>query len=49
MALYEYIDSSNGFYTNLVDKRYRSKINVVFRISHNLDYEDLSKFTKLED
>jgi phosphoserine aminotransferase len=47
-ALYSYIDSSNGFYTNLVDKKYRSKINVPFRISSNLSQGDFSSSTYLE-
>ncbi|KAM9960434.1 hypothetical protein ACTFIW_009574 [Dictyostelium discoideum] len=31
-ALYEYIDNSNGFYKCSIDKNYRSRMNVVFRI-----------------
>jgi phosphoserine aminotransferase len=33
--LYEYMDSSNGFYVNNVDHRYRSRMNVPFRVMHN--------------
>jgi phosphoserine aminotransferase len=31
-VVYETIDSSNGFYSSPVDKRYRSDMNVVFRL-----------------
>jgi phosphoserine aminotransferase len=30
--LYGFIDSSNGYYRNYVDKKYRSRINVPFRV-----------------
>lgn len=41
--LYSYIDNSN-YYTNVVDKRYRSRINVPFRVMSNADLE--AKFLK---
>lgn len=34
--LYDYIDSSN-YYSNSVDKRFRSKMNVPFRINNGAD------------
>jgi len=45
--LYEYIDNSDGFYTNSVDQKFRSKINVPFRIVKGTE-TDLSKNTDLE-
>mmetsp|Transcript_40199 Transcript_40199/g.29644 ORF Transcript_40199/g.29644 Transcript_40199/m.29644 type:complete len:109 (+) Transcript_40199:836-1162(+) len=30
--LYDFIDSSEGYYTNPVDKKYRSRMNVPFRV-----------------
>ena len=30
--LYSYIDSTGGYYTNEVDRRYRSRMNVPFRV-----------------
>lgn len=33
--LYDHIDSSNGFYSCPVDVRYRSTMNVVFRLPHS--------------
>jgi phosphoserine aminotransferase len=47
-ALYEYIDNSDGFYVNSVDPKYRSKINVPFRILDGSE-SDLSKASKLEE
>lgn len=44
--LYEYIDSSNGFYKNNVIKKYRSRMNVTFRIKDG-DDELENKFVKL--
>lgn len=44
--LYEMIDGSDGFYSNRVDVRFRSKINVPFRINPN--GEDESTYTSLE-
>ncbi|KAM9983706.1 hypothetical protein ACTFIY_000420 [Dictyostelium cf. discoideum] len=44
-ALYEYIDNSNGFYKCSIDKNYRSRMNVVFRIQDgNTELEE--KFIK---
>ncbi|KAN0009063.1 hypothetical protein ACTFIU_008954 [Dictyostelium citrinum] len=44
-ALYDYIDSSNGFYRCSIDKAYRSRMNVVFRIQDgNTELEE--KFVK---
>ena len=42
--LYEYIDSTEGFYVNEVDKRYRSRMNIPFRVLKNPDMEE--KFIK---
>ena len=42
--LYEYIDSTEGFYLNEVDKRFRSRMNIPFRVLKNSDMED--KFIK---
>ena len=33
--LYECIDSSNGYYVNPVDPKYRSRINIPFRVCHD--------------
>ncbi|KAK5575704.1 hypothetical protein RB653_006838 [Dictyostelium firmibasis] len=44
-ALYNYIDGSNGFYRCSIDKIYRSRMNVVFRIQDgNIELEE--KFIK---
>ena len=32
MMIYDCIDKSNGFYTNKHDVKYRSRINVVFKL-----------------
>ena len=45
--LYNYIDSSNGFYINKVDKRFRSKINVPLRIRADKGENDKT-YTQLE-
>lgn len=45
--LYDFIDNSNGFYFSEVQKKYRSKINVPFRIRPDQE-EDGSGFTRLE-
>ena len=37
--LYNYIDSSDGYYVNRVEARYRSKINVPFRVCSNDELE----------
>lgn len=42
--LYSYIDSTEGYYLNLVDKKYRSRINVVFTIG-----PDHTGYTALEN
>ena len=42
--LYDYIDSTDGFYTNSVDKRYRSRVNIPFRVMNDDSLED--KFVK---
>jgi phosphoserine aminotransferase len=44
--LYDMIDGSNGFYVNHVDQKFRSTINVPFRI--NPANEDPSTYTSLE-
>lgn len=38
--LYELIDNSNGYYENDTDKKYRSRININFRIAGNHALED---------
>ena len=42
--LYNYIDSSEGYYSNNVEARYRSRMNVPFRVSCNEELK--SKFIK---
>lgn len=42
--LYDYIDSTEGYYTNNVDPNYRSRMNVVFRVKKDDKLED--KFVK---
>ena len=42
--LYGYIDSSEGYYTNNVQAKYRSRMNIPFRVSCNEELE--SKFIK---
>jgi phosphoserine aminotransferase len=44
--IYDMIDGSNGFYTNSIDKKFRSTINLPFRI--NPAEEDSSTYTSLE-
>jgi phosphoserine aminotransferase len=44
--IYGMIDGSNGFYSSSIDKSFRSKINVPFRI--NPENEDASTYTTLE-
>jgi phosphoserine aminotransferase len=42
--LYSYIDSSEGYYVNVVEKKYRSRMNAVFTIGpHHFGYTDLEK------
>ena len=41
--IYDVIDSSNGFYYNPVDKKYRSHVTVPFRVGGNQGNEDLEK------
>lgn len=38
--LYNYIDNSDGYYKNMVDKRYRSRMNIPFLVK---DDEQLAK------
>ena len=33
--VYQIIDQSNGFYVNLIDKKYRSRVNIPIRIVKN--------------
>jgi phosphoserine aminotransferase len=42
--LYEFIDSSSGYYTNNVDPRYRSRMNMPFRVKSDDTLE--AKFLK---
>ena len=37
--LYNYIDGSDGYYVNNVEARYRSRINVPFRVCSNDELE----------
>lgn len=37
--LYNYIDGSEGYYVNNVEARYRSRINIPFRICNNDELE----------
>jgi len=37
--LYNYIDNSNGYYKNAIDKKYRSLMNIPFRVKENEDLE----------
>ena len=38
--LYNYIDSSEGYYINNVEAAYRSRMNVPFRVCNNEDLEN---------
>jgi phosphoserine aminotransferase len=42
--LYEFIDGSEGYYTNPVDVRYRSRMNIPFRVKKDDKLE--AKFLK---
>jgi len=44
--IYEMVDNSGGFYSNQIDKRFRSTINIPFRI--NPADEDPSTYTSFE-
>jgi len=44
--IYDMIESSNGFYSNPIDKKFRSQINIPMRI--NPDNEDPSTYTSYE-
>ena len=46
--LYDFVDNSNGFYKNLVEKKYRSQINVPIRIRPDQG-ENSSTYTRLEN
>jgi len=46
--MYETVDGSGGFYKNHVDTKYRSKINVVFRIQADADEEGKNLYRRLE-
>lgn len=37
--LYDYIESSDGYYTNPVDPAFRSRVNIPFRVKKDDDYE----------
>ena len=37
--LYDYIDTSDGYYVNNVEARYRSRINIPFRVCSNDEME----------
>mmetsp|Transcript_44715 Transcript_44715/g.60628 ORF Transcript_44715/g.60628 Transcript_44715/m.60628 type:complete len:113 (+) Transcript_44715:733-1071(+) len=38
-ALYDYIDSTNGFYISKIVPQYRSRINVPFNVADNAELE----------
>jgi phosphoserine aminotransferase len=42
--LYNYIDGSDGYYVNKVESRYRSRLNIPFRVCNNEELE--GKFIK---
>lgn len=42
--LYDYIDGSDGYYTNPVEPKYRSRINIPFRVKKDDKLE--AKFLK---
>lgn len=42
--LYDYIESSEGYYTNPVDPKYRSRVNIPFRVKKDEELEN--KFLK---
>lgn len=42
--LYDYIDNSDGYYTNPVDPKYRSRVNIPFRVKSDEALE--TKFLK---
>jgi phosphoserine aminotransferase len=42
--LYDYIDSSEGYYTNPIEKKYRSRMNIPFRVCCSDEME--AKFLK---
>lgn len=42
--LYDFIDSSSGYYTNPVDPKYRSRMNIPFRVKSDEALE--TKFLK---
>jgi phosphoserine aminotransferase len=46
--LYDFIDNSGGFYSNPVDKKFRSKINVPVRIRPD-HHEKTHTYTRLEE
>ena len=46
--LYDAIDKSSGFYINSTQKKYRSKINVPFRIKP-ASHEDKDTYYRLEE
>jgi len=41
--VYEVIDTSNGFYYNPVDKKYRSSVTIPFRVGGSSGNEELEK------
>jgi phosphoserine aminotransferase len=42
--LYDYFDNSDGYYTNTIQKRWRSRMNIPFRVCCDADLE--TKFVK---
>lgn len=42
--LYDYIDNSDGYYSNAIQKRWRSRMNIPFRVCKDADLE--AKFVK---
>lgn len=46
--MYNYIDSTNGFYLNKVDSKYRSKINIPLRIKPSEEEKDSETYYSIE-
>lgn len=41
---YEYMDSTDGFFSNTIDPKYRSRVNIPFRVCNNAEME--AKFAR---
>ena len=44
--LFGFIDASNGYYVNKIDKKFRSRMNIIMRIAGN--NSELEKKLKIE-